>query len=767
MTPLHRVQNFTSTPMQPRPLSFFSLAAAALAASAPAQDFDAVVPASSAPARALWSATAGITPVDGELWAGGPGYKARFLDGAVEYTPILGREAPHNFPVTIALESIRRGEREILAAKGGARAVQHDSTAVYSHAAATGLVEERYEALPEGLEQSLVFAEPLGGDGDLVARFALSTELDWPSHGSADSLRFELAGRAALEIGAVTGIDAAGVRASGSLRLAEGALELVLPDAFLDSASYPLVLDPLYGTNISVSTLADDDRVNVTFDSSTATYLVTWDTQISLTDSDIRGQRCNAAGVPFGGLISIDPGAGIFSRRPQGGEFNTVNTFFVAYERSLSFFGPFDVHARAIPSATGVPSAFAVIGSDPASEVDISVGSDYAKFQGDPILCLWEQVGGGIRGAKLSLSGAGVPQVDVPITVSTSSLDTNPAVSKIDGFTDSWLVLYQSFNTFSHEYGLATARYQTDGTAIPNQSGFITSATGGLITNVSVDAMGYEARWLMAYEVEEAADPSSHDIELLTIALVNGILQAGPAGYMENDVGDDEIEPDVTWTSNKFYVAYCDEAAPLRYDLYVTGVNPQNCTTCESEMLIAAGPASHRRPSMSTMVSTSTGVAGNLSLVAWSAVDMGVPFDSDVLSQAFTATSSTGTSSNLGGGCGSAGAITLYDNPAMGNGAFQIQLLGIDPLAVLAILNITPPTAPIGCGTCLWDPFFATFTAPIMLGTAAVHLPIPCDTTLVGGSIEAQWTVGLTSTSPCSIFPNFSVSDRMLVTIGL
>jgi hypothetical protein len=43
---------------------------------------------------------------------------------------------------------------------------------------------------------------------------------------------------------------------------------------------------------------------------------------------------------------------------------------------------------------------------------------------------------------------------------------------------------------------------------------------------------------------------------------------------------------------------------------------------------------------------------------------------------------------------------------------------------------------------------------------------IPCNPALVGAQFVAQWTTYTPSSSACSLFPGFSLSDRWRVTIG-
>jgi hypothetical protein len=124
-----------------------------------------------------------------------------------------------------------------------------------------------------------------------------------------------------------------------------------------------------------------------------------------------------------------------------------------------------------------------------------------------------------------------------------------------------------------------------------------------------------------------------------------------------------------------------------------------------------------------------------------------------------------GPISNLGGGCGAGGSIDTSGSAAIGNPKFRISLAGADPSATIGVLNLSPPGSPIVCGPCSVNPYVLTTVAGLAGGSAQVDIAVPCKPSLVGKTVEAQWSVALTSSSTCSLADNFSFSDRLLIGI--
>ena len=88
------------------------------------------------------------------------------------------------------------------------------------------------------------------GDPMEVAASVMNALFD-DDPGRINRLESEFGG---VTIGQVVGIDAAGTRVPGMMNFDGDHLELVLDDAFVSSASYPLVLDPVEPSTVARST---------------------------------------------------------------------------------------------------------------------------------------------------------------------------------------------------------------------------------------------------------------------------------------------------------------------------------------------------------------------------------------------------------------------------------------------------------------------------------------------------------------------------------
>ena len=261
----------------------------------------------------------GVHRAEGELWGGGPRYKVRFDAGGIVFTPALGRAAPRNFPLALQADSMRRGTTLLWsAASGPAATPQSQGTAVSQantirYALQPGLTE-RFDVERDGLEQSFVLDAPPPGVGDLIVRLSVQSELQPIADG--EGLRFDSGGFGGVRYGGVTGIDADGRRATGSVRVLptagasqaieqviEQVIELSLPADFVATARYPLVVDPVISPFFPL--IADPNYEeawpDMAYERTSQRYFAVWEQIYSLADFDIRGQMLDASGeiVPF------------------------------------------------------------------------------------------------------------------------------------------------------------------------------------------------------------------------------------------------------------------------------------------------------------------------------------------------------------------------------------------------------------------------------------------------------------------------------------
>ncbi len=225
----------------------------------------------------------------------GPHYRAHFEPGGVRYVPALGHLVPTLQSLHFGAASLGRGEsapdeplpRMAFARNGNG--VDYDLGAGRS---------ERWEIGPRGVEFSYLLPARPVGDGDLVLRVPVVSTLPDPIAQPCGGLLFEYPGVGGVRIGGVTGIDADGRTAGGELRWSPGELQLRLAAEFVETARYPLLVDPLVGTVFNVSSGAQQDLrpdvvrlVGGDFD-----HVVVFQRVFSANHAVIRGSASNVSG---------------------------------------------------------------------------------------------------------------------------------------------------------------------------------------------------------------------------------------------------------------------------------------------------------------------------------------------------------------------------------------------------------------------------------------------------------------------------------------
>jgi len=252
---------------------------------------------------------------------------------AARYDPTgLEFEAAPDATLRIGAVELWRGARRVNLAPASPRA----DGAFTLFERAPGVVE-RFERVEGGIEHSLVVDGPVGGDGDLVVR----VELGGTSSELGERLPDGSHTFGAISYGRLFGIDANGARTDGDVRLVEGGLELVIDDAWLDAAAWPITLDPVIGTANIVTTSTPvssldgdgevDDDPDAAYDVTNGCYLHAF-VRTTLGNASpplpplpieietLHAQRLTSAGLPTGPLLELDvttvrePRAAIASR---------------------------------------------------------------------------------------------------------------------------------------------------------------------------------------------------------------------------------------------------------------------------------------------------------------------------------------------------------------------------------------------------------------------------------------------------------------------
>ncbi|HND56704.1 MAG TPA: hypothetical protein PLV92_30005, partial [Pirellulaceae bacterium] len=319
----------------------------------------------------------------------GDGYQLRFESWGIEFLPALrsasdaSDELHQNDGLVLRLESIGRGAASVALQPSTPRtSPAHALRVEYDR----GFATERYDVGVDGVEQSFVFAERPSGDGDLVVRFAMATELTVTPDG--DGLRCERPGVGGFRIGGVVGIDAQGTRVAGTLRVVDHVLELILPASFVDTAALPFVLDPLIGAVFRVTGLSTDTEPRVAYDASTDTYLAVWQA-----GSAVHGYRISATGTPLGVRLILASTGSI----PDVANIGARDVFVVVYQHS-------GIEGRAVRAVDGaiLSGSFSIAGNLSVPTVGGSLGG--SPFSpGLALLAWWDSVSDTVYAASLTV----------------------------------------------------------------------------------------------------------------------------------------------------------------------------------------------------------------------------------------------------------------------------------------------------------------------------------------------------------------------------
>ncbi|MBL8898473.1 MAG: hypothetical protein JNM84_12630 [Planctomycetes bacterium] len=183
-------------------------------------------------------------------------YKVCF-GAEIEFHPYLGAQRPKNLPLVWTARALRFGAAEQLA-----RTELDERVEGWRYVRSHGVWSEIYEVRPEGLEQSFAI-EQRGADGDLVIEGLLRSELRAaPQESRVGALEFyDASGELAVSYGAATAFDAMGRSCAVETAYDGEHLALRVPDAWLDEAQFPILVDPL------IANVAVQQNVNLPIDS--------------------------------------------------------------------------------------------------------------------------------------------------------------------------------------------------------------------------------------------------------------------------------------------------------------------------------------------------------------------------------------------------------------------------------------------------------------------------------------------------------------------
>ncbi len=736
--------------MNPRDRVSFSVHASlalALAATAPCQRPDVES------ARIAVQRNAGLQAVPGGLHGGGERYDVRFDAAGMRFEPALGASIATTQRLGLSPIAVERGGEPVLALPSGAEPRQHDRTAVFAHSRA---VRERFAVGVDGVELSWIFDERPAGHGDLVVRYAVDTELAEPVALPGGGLYFAHPGVGGVTVGTVTGIDAAGRSVPGGLHYENGELSLSLPDEFVDRASYPLVLDPLIGTRFDIwgGPQYTDSQPDCSFEKTEDRFLVTFLRYFSAGDVRIRAQLIDRTAGLFQGVIWVTTGG--FSLAPRVASFSSRDRFGVVWTtnvgtQSIAYF-------RSVSSIDGSTSTTRTLGQSTAGTLrNLDIGSEAGAFQQDyAFVTVWDDTNDGRIYARRVGIDAGGNSVLYPAYTVFADAGLNeysqPAIARAAATGGKLMVAARRFSGIGPTIGISSRLVSARDNTVSSPTTIAGNTTDEFRTP-EVD--GYGNEWVVAWR-QTPSGSSRHAVVMRSGQLVGSSVQLAPPVTLGGSSLVQADSPTVGYAHGKTWLAYRRVAfgAPT---LQARGIDSSTCLSCQDTF-------SEPVPAGVTRIVVATTMSGNdpnrdEGVIVWAE-------SSDVWVQRVGNHSNGGTVTNIGGGCGAGGNHSAQP-PVIGANALSCSVTGLSTTATLTMFNLTIGATPIVCGTCEWLPPSVAVVMPVtQWQNASFGYVFPCMPSLVGVQFETQWTTYDPATTACALYPGFSVSDRLLQTIG-
>jgi hypothetical protein len=764
-----------------------------------------------------------IDPQSGAIRLLGRDYGASVDDQGLVIVPFLGQRVEQSQHLGLHLRSVERGGRSLWC--GTPTGDWQLTGTVLERELAQGL-HERLEAKEAGVELSYRFDQRPAGSGDLVVRLELESSFGSAALSTPERLEF-LAGpggcAGGVFVGAVTGISADGQRCAGSLGYRDGELSLHLPGAFVDQAAYPLLLDPLVGPLLTLSTEGvfsnnDDFRPDLAFEAASAQVLVAWERRVSASESRVFARRFSEAGAATSNTVQLStvPLVSGTAGRPAVATISAGKRWCVVWQEQEQGLEPGVVisgiriaflnnNFTVAPASESIHSVFG------DAQLDPDVGSVHFQTNFFGIgygLVVWRDeelnrlamrpfessIVGPVYGTTVTLVADSSGPIS-SVTYSSPSISRSSVHENLDGARRQLVVARAETTGVSAGSKLTGFLLRApSGTSTQFQPAklstfdFHVPAVGG-VNRPSID--GLDRRWVCAFEsTDSLGNPYIRASTATLDASGNGVLVGAPVDVVAPSPLFDYTRPSVGYSPGKTWIGWRSVGATtggstLRLRAYdsnslTPSEGPFTLDTGDQDAdeWISVATAYSGGPYVDayTLAAPNSGLAtipnypSENAFVAWSVNDSSG--SGDVLGQALSNTSGGGSSVDLGGGCGSQGLVSFPKPPALGTSAWRSVIANLPPTTAAAFYNLTTvnPALASPCGVCLWLPFEVSGSAPL-LGTttkqAVLQLAIPAKPSLVGAQLSVQWTLVDPASSPCPNFPAVSNSAIWRLTLGL
>ena len=690
---------------------------------------------------------AALNVVDGVLTGAGAGYRARFDRDGVQFVPALGEAAPTEQPVQVRGVAYGRGtaDRPLAQVLPSHRGQQ----VTFAH----GKVDTTYVVQNDGIKQSFVFHERPAGRGDLVVAVQVASQLAATQQGDdAVVLQNELGG---VRIAGVLGIDADGQTVRGTLQWQGSSLLLRLPEAFVEGAALPLVLDPLLAPEFSVVSSSRNLDPQVAYDADTNRYLVAWWRRLSATTADVYGQFVFNVTVTPSDLAgsSVVIRSGQNSQRARVANCSVRNCFVVGWQETVAtppLPNHTDVFVRAL-NATLLSPAFALFPT-PSNETGLELSGDATESNGN------------VFGAFLS----GTVATTITVNVATNLAVTGSAVAPISGGNSASRIRLPKSGGSDNRRVVAFQSSSTGDVTLRTYAG--SSAVGAAVTmpatfdvtDFAIDGDG--DNWAVAWMQFESSTSVTNDIRVATYEwnVAANALQLLATSGVATTAFFEEGRPSVALIDRNVVVAWVapGTTSELRMRTFTLG----SCTECEPAQVVASSSSNLSSAIASQTSGNETSATRRDALLVWN-VDNGTT--STIGARRWQP--EDGLLTTIPSGCGNLVGTLTEECAVTGSTGHRAMLRNVAAGATGWLLLSPDRNDAFGCGSCvlvpdLWNCFAFGPLVPNTQGHLTVTTPIPATPLLVGRSYYQQWVVADTATPGCSTFL-FDLSNAQQVTI--
>lgn len=422
----------------------------------------------------------------GTHWARGRSYKASADASGFAFVPFFGSDAPKNYPVRFRLTRIERG----------GHALELDPTAGATRDGDRIRIDRggavvRYDLTPEAVEQSFALDVP-DGSGDLVMSLDVETELAAQRDG--DGFRFSNS-LGSVSYGAATVFDADGRSAHVPARWTGDGIDLTVPATFLESASTPIVVDPLIAAFPIDTFMADLRRSDAAYDMVDDKYLVVYEEIFSGGDTDIYSIFVDGVTGSTTGGQYIDSSSDPWER-PCVAQNRHSRKFLIVAENISSFVvNRFDLVGRfRHASGTAEPQFVLKAATLSYSCIRPDIGSEGANFANSYFCIVYNREFTTDRDAWAIVFDNDGNYVgnEIPLATSASRDELRPSVSKSTGTASGstrYIIAWLVQDLPSNESWVEACQLGFNGSAIYGPFQVTTPTSVGLQWDVTVSSL--------------------------------------------------------------------------------------------------------------------------------------------------------------------------------------------------------------------------------------------------------------------------------------